>query len=430
MPDPPGGAARLLTRNAVDALPEGELGRQLARGAAAAREARRGPHHAGHPPGPHGGAAQAARVSGPRPHRRADHRRLHRARGGPERPLARPARRGLREEIDRNAETYQEQAFKVLDRERTEVRRNGEWLDMAMEDLFRLARTATVAQLLERDDFAKRYRPGEPISILELLYPLLQGYDSVAIALGRGARRHRPEVQHPARAGHPAGLRRRRRSPSSRCRSCRGSTACRRCRSRSATTWASPSPPEEVFGKLMRVPDDAMPIYYELLLDEPWTRARPRATRSAAWPGRSPSASTARRPRARREAHFDRLHVEHEPAGRRRGARLRGRQRRGPPAGAARRRLRALALRGAPAAGPGRGQARRRADRRRTHGPAGRAARRRRAPGRAPALQAAPASAEVACLDALSSEPSLRCYTAPSRSAASRNHRPARARGL
>src|SRR3954454_12482805 len=82
------------------------------------------------------------------------------------------------EEIDRHAETFQEQAFRVLDRERTEVRRNGEWLDMRMEDLFRLARTSTRAQLLERDDFAKRYSAGEPISILELLYPLLQGYDS------------------------------------------------------------------------------------------------------------------------------------------------------------------------------------------------------------------------------------------------------------
>jgi tyrosyl-tRNA synthetase len=84
-------------------------------------------------------------------------------------------------EIDAHAETYMQQAFKVLDRGRTEVRRNGEWLNMAMEDLFRLARTSTVAQLLERDDFSKRYRAGEPISILELLYPLMQGYDSVAV---------------------------------------------------------------------------------------------------------------------------------------------------------------------------------------------------------------------------------------------------------
>src|SRR4051812_34037475 len=85
------------------------------------------------------------------------------------------------EEIDRNAETFQRQAFTVLDPARTEVRRNGEWLDMAAEDLFRLARHATVAQLLAREDFSKRFKGQEPISVLELLYPLLQGYDSVAI---------------------------------------------------------------------------------------------------------------------------------------------------------------------------------------------------------------------------------------------------------
>jgi tyrosyl-tRNA synthetase len=87
------------------------------------------------------------------------------------------------EEIDANARTYQEQAFHVLrdGPELLEVRFNSEWLDMSMEDLFRLARTTTVAQLLERDDFAKRWSARAPISILELLYPLLQGYDSVAV---------------------------------------------------------------------------------------------------------------------------------------------------------------------------------------------------------------------------------------------------------
>ncbi len=84
------------------------------------------------------------------------------------------------EEIDSNAQTFQEQALTVLDSERLEVRFNGEWLDMSMEDLFRLARIPTVAQLLERDDFAKRFAAHQPISVLELLYPLLQGYDSVA----------------------------------------------------------------------------------------------------------------------------------------------------------------------------------------------------------------------------------------------------------
>ncbi len=87
------------------------------------------------------------------------------------------------EEIDANARTYQEQAFQVLldDPELLEVRFNSEWLDMSMEDLFRLARTTTVAQLLERDDFAKRWAAQAPISLLELLYPLMQGYDSVAV---------------------------------------------------------------------------------------------------------------------------------------------------------------------------------------------------------------------------------------------------------
>ena len=95
--------------------------------------------------------------------------------GRPERPLGDPPddRRG--EQIDANAATFQEQALKVLDPERLEVRFNSEWLDMPMADLFALLRTTTVAQLLERDDFAKRFAAGEPISVLELLYPLLQG---------------------------------------------------------------------------------------------------------------------------------------------------------------------------------------------------------------------------------------------------------------
>jgi tyrosyl-tRNA synthetase len=97
------------------------------------------------------------------------------------RSLTRPALSG--EQIDENAATYQAQAFRVLrdDPDLLEVRRNSEWLDMRMEELFRLARTTTVAQLLERNDFAKRFAARTPISILELLYPLLQGYDSVAI---------------------------------------------------------------------------------------------------------------------------------------------------------------------------------------------------------------------------------------------------------
>jgi tyrosyl-tRNA synthetase len=86
------------------------------------------------------------------------------------------------EEIDANAKTYLEQAMVILDPERTEVRYNGEWLaKLSYADIVRLGRTLTVARLLERDDFAKRYAAGEPISVSELLYPLMQAYDSVAI---------------------------------------------------------------------------------------------------------------------------------------------------------------------------------------------------------------------------------------------------------
>ena len=85
-------------------------------------------------------------------------------------------------EIDANARTYQEQAFQIIDPERTEVRYNGEWLSkLSYAEVVRLARTITVARILERDDFAKRYAAQEPISVSELLYPLMQAYDSVAI---------------------------------------------------------------------------------------------------------------------------------------------------------------------------------------------------------------------------------------------------------
>ncbi|MCD5415798.1 tyrosine--tRNA ligase [Candidatus Bipolaricaulota bacterium] len=99
-------------------------------------------------------------------------------------PSGRSSTRSLmsEEEIHNNMETYQEQAFKILDRERTEIRYNSEWLGaLSFGDLLGLTSKYTVARMLERDDFAKRYAEGQPISILELLYPLAQGYDSVAI---------------------------------------------------------------------------------------------------------------------------------------------------------------------------------------------------------------------------------------------------------
>src|SRR5690242_20318541 len=87
-----------------------------------------------------------------------------------------------REDIESNAKTYAAQVFKVLDREKTEVRFNSEWFGaMSAADMIRLAAQHTVARMLERDDFAKRYAAQQPIAIHEFLYPLVQGYDSVAL---------------------------------------------------------------------------------------------------------------------------------------------------------------------------------------------------------------------------------------------------------
>ena len=87
-----------------------------------------------------------------------------------------------REQIAKNAKTYQEQVFKILDRERTEVRFNSEWLDkLGFEGTIRLAAHFTVSQMLERDDFHRRYQSEQPIGLHEFLYPVMQGYDSVAL---------------------------------------------------------------------------------------------------------------------------------------------------------------------------------------------------------------------------------------------------------
>ena len=87
-----------------------------------------------------------------------------------------------RDDVGRNAKTYTEQVFKILDREKTEVCLNSTWMDkMTAADMIKLAATHTVARMLERDDFGKRYRGNQPIAIHEFLYPLVQGYDSVAM---------------------------------------------------------------------------------------------------------------------------------------------------------------------------------------------------------------------------------------------------------
>jgi tyrosyl-tRNA synthetase len=267
MTDSPSEAARFLTRNAVDALPEGELERQLARGRPLRVKLGVDPTT----PDIHLGHTVVLRKL--REFQDLGHRVVlivgdYTARvGDPSgrsstRPFVDPA------EIDRNAETYEEQAFKVLDRSRTEVRRNGEWLDMAMEDLFRLARTSTVAQLLERDDFAKRYAAGEPITILELLYPLLQGYDSMAIRadVELGATDQKFNVLLAREIQRAYGL-----EPQSILTMpiLPGIDGVQKMSKSLGNYVGVNDPPEEVYGKLMRVPDAALDTYVSLLLDGP-----------------------------------------------------------------------------------------------------------------------------------------------------------------
>src|SRR5579859_218091 len=87
-----------------------------------------------------------------------------------------------REQIEANAETYKQQVFKILDKNKTEIRFNSEWLEaLGFEGTIRLAAKFTVSQLLEREEFHKRFQEEKPISVHELLYPLVQGYDSVAL---------------------------------------------------------------------------------------------------------------------------------------------------------------------------------------------------------------------------------------------------------
>jgi tyrosyl-tRNA synthetase len=172
------------------------------------------------------------------------------------------------EEIDANAKTYLEQAMIILDPERTEVRYNGEWLaKLSYADIVRLARTITVARILERDDFSNRMKAQEPISISELLYPLMQAYDSVAIRAdvelggtdqlynllaGREVMPHyglEPQVVLTT----PLLL------------SWDGAKMSSSVGNNIPLTAA----PEEMFGRTMRISDDQLAQWYELIAEQP-----------------------------------------------------------------------------------------------------------------------------------------------------------------
>lgn len=301
-------AARLLLRNAVEALPGGALERQLGEGRALRIKLGIDPTA----PDIHLGHTVVLRKL--REFQDLGHTVVlivgdYTARvGDPSgRSSLRPVLSG--EEIDANAETFHRQATTVLDPERVEVRRNGEWLDMAMEELFRLARTATVAQLLERDDFARRYAAREPISILELLYPLLQGYDSVAVdadvELGGTDQKFNLLLARDIQQAYgvaPQSILTMPILP--------GIDGVKRMSKSLGNYVGVTDAPEDAFGKLMRVPDAAMPTYYGLLLDAPLDGSRP-AVESKRLMARALTARLhGEDASSRAEEHFDRRHVD------------------------------------------------------------------------------------------------------------------------
>jgi tyrosyl-tRNA synthetase len=285
-----GRVAARLERNAVDSLPAGALAERVAQ---AAKEGRRLRVKLGiDPTAPDIHLGHAVVLRKLREFQDAGHRVVliigdYTARvGDPSgRSTLRPILSG--EEIEANAATFQEQALRILDDdgELLEVRRNGEWLDMPMVELLALARTTTVAQLLERDDFAKRWAASEPISLLELLYPPLQGYDSVAIdadvelggtdqkfnlLLGRDiqrayGKRGQAIVTMPLLVGVDGKQK-----------------MSKSLGNQIGVTDA----PEEMYGKAMSIPDEAVGEYRRLLLDDPGARR----IDAAAEPGASSAA--------------------------------------------------------------------------------------------------------------------------------------------
>jgi tyrosyl-tRNA synthetase len=260
-----GGAIQDLTRNAVDVLPEGELERKLELdrplrvkfgidvtspeihvGHAIPLQRMRAFQDAGH---------VGVLIVGDYTTRIGD-------------PSGRSTERPILsdEEIDRNAKAYFEQARQVIDPERTEVRFNGEWLGkLDFAEVVRLTRTITVARLLERDDFAKRFAAKAPISVSELLYPMMQAYDSVAVQadveLGGTDQLYNllagrevmqaygldPQVvlTTPLLLGFDG----------------------RKMSASLGNYIGLTDPPEEQFGKAMRISDDLLPEYYALVME-------------------------------------------------------------------------------------------------------------------------------------------------------------------
>jgi len=173
------------------------------------------------------------------------------------------------EDVEANAQTYMQQFFKIVDRERTEVRWQSEWFnDFTLSDVIKLTSRFTIAQLLARDDFSKRYGSGQPISMTEFLYPLLQAYDSVAVKadvefggtdqkfnllVGRELQSY--VGQKPQQVFLVPIL-------------C-GTDGIKKMSKSLGNYIGVAEPPEEIFGKVMSIPDSQIMDYFELLTDIP-----------------------------------------------------------------------------------------------------------------------------------------------------------------
>src|SRR5690349_18444439 len=172
-----------------------------------------------------------------------------------------------RDDVNRNAETYKAQVFKILDPAKTEIRFNSEWFDrMRFEDVIRLAGRYTMARLLERDEFSKRFKEQAPISVHELLYPLVQGYDSVALEsdvemggtdqkfnllVGRELQR---DYGQPSQIVATVPI-------------LEGLDGVEKMSKSKGNYVGITEPPADMFRKLMNIPDALIWRYYELLTD-------------------------------------------------------------------------------------------------------------------------------------------------------------------
>ncbi|HNA80393.1 MAG TPA: tyrosine--tRNA ligase, partial [Turneriella sp.] len=173
-----------------------------------------------------------------------------------------------RAEVEVNAKTYKEQVFKILDPQKTEIVFNSKWLnDLKLEDMLHLTGKYTVARMLERDDFSKRYAAGQPISLVEFMYPLMQGYDSVAlksdIELGGTDQKFNLLVGRDLQAAYGQAQQCVMMTPL-----LVGLDGVKKMSKSLGNYIGIQEPPADIYGKLMSISDELMLLYYNLLSDK------------------------------------------------------------------------------------------------------------------------------------------------------------------